>query len=453
MGRVQELVGASPEDLVFVYDQPSIEDGGRVVLLRYAIESRVEGVAPISFTETVTLPEAEDAAPVDDAFRRVARLLALVGGLSYFKTTVPATVRVPDGLTADERGFLAAVIRGGLGEFAYRNDLPGALEPVIEAPERPEHVADPGTPARGESALVAIGGGKDSIVALEALRRTGVDVRLFSVNSYEPIRATAEVAGLPLLTARRELDPLLFELNEAGAHNGHVPVTAVNSLIGCLTALRSGLGAVVFSNEASSSYGNLRWGPYEVNHQWSKGLEFEELLRARLTGTGVEYVSLLRPLTELAIMRRFATETAYHSAFTSCNRAFHLDEQRRRSWCGTCPKCLFVFLLLAPFTTQAALLRIFGQDLFQNPDNEAGFLDLLGVGDGHKPFECVGEPSECRAAVVLLRDHPDWAEHPFLQSPGVADVEVDESALAELFTFSDRHLLGGALEKAAREVL
>ena len=101
---------------------------------------------------------------------------------------------------------------------------------------------------------------------------------------------------------------------------------------------------MVFSNEASSSYGNLRWGPYEVNHQWSKGLEFEELLRGNLVGTGVEYVSLLRPLTELAIMRRFATETAYHSAFTSCNRAFHLDESRRRSWCGTCPKCQFVFL-------------------------------------------------------------------------------------------------------------
>jgi hypothetical protein len=35
----------------------------------------------------------------------------------------------------------------------------------------------------------------------------------------------------------------------------------------------------------------------------------------------------------------------------------------------------------------------------------------------------------------------------------VADVVVGEDELAELFAFSDRHFLGGALEKAAREVL
>lgn len=446
-----ELTRVAPEDLVFVVDEPTIEAGGQAVALHYRIVGNVEAAAEIAFVETVMLPDVEGPAPVDDAFRRVARLLGLVAGLSYYKALVPATVRVPGGLTAGERAFLAAVIRGGLGEFAYRNDLPRALEPTIEAPPLPDDAVGPAQPRDG--ALVGVGGGKDSIVSLEALRRAGVDVHLFSVNSYEPIVATADVAGLPLLTAGRTIDPLLFELNEAGAFNGHVPVTAINSLIGCLTALRAGLGSVVFSNEASSSYGNLRWGPYDVNHQWSKGLEFEELLRGNLVGTGVEYVSLLRPLTELAIMRRFATETAYHSAFTSCNRAFHLDESRRRSWCGTCPKCQFVFLMLAPFTTRSALLGIFGQDVLENPDNRAGLLDLIAVGEGHKPFECVGEPAECRAAVELLRDHPDWRDHPFLTSPGVVDVAVGELELAELFAFSDRHFLGGVLEKAAREVL
>ena len=65
----------------------------------------------------------------------------------------------------------------------------------------------------------------------------------------------------------------------------------------------------------------------------------------------------------------------------------------------------------------------------------------------------MGEPAECRAAVELLRDHPDWRDHPFLTSPGVVDIAVGELELAELFAFSDRHFLAGVLEKAAREVL
>ena len=448
---MEELIGADPESLVFVYEEPLIEGDGSRIELRY----RIEGPASVAFTEVVTLPEVDAPHPVDDRFRSAARLLTLVAGLSYYKTTIPATVSVPGGLTPGERDFLAQVIRNGLGEFAYRNDVVRALTPRIEAPEREPGPAYPERNAAVDpvSALVAVGGGKDSIVTLEALRGTPIDVRLFAVNDYEPIRRTAEVAGLPLLTAGRRIDPVLFALNEAGALNGHVPVTAVNSLVGCLTALRSGIDVVVFSNEASSSYGNLHWGEFDVNHQWSKGLGFEGLLRDRLTGTGVEYVSFLRPLTELAIMRRFATHTEFHAAFTSCNRAFHLDESRRSSWCGHCPKCLFVFLLLAPFVSRDHLLAIFGRDVFADPANLPGLLDLLAVGDGHKPFECVGEPDECRAALGLLRSHPDWRDHEILRRPELAGITVDDAALDRLFSFSDRHFLTGLLEKAAREVL
>ena len=32
-------------------------------------------------------------------------------------------------------------------------------------------------------------------------------------------------SGLPSIAVKRKLDPLLFKLNEAGALNGHVPIT------------------------------------------------------------------------------------------------------------------------------------------------------------------------------------------------------------------------------------
>jgi len=443
-----DLLGADPRTLVFHVDEPRISDDGREIELPY----RVTGPSDeVSFVEKVTLPSVEAPQPVDDAFRAIARLLSLAAGTSYYKAFVPSAISVAGGLNPAERVFLAEVVKGGLAEFAYRNDLPDALFPAISAPDLPAPPAAPSVPPTPGRALVAVGGGKDSIVTLEAVRRVA-DVRLFSVNSYEPITRTAEASGLPIDTARRAIDKRLFALNDAGAHNGHVPVTAINSIIACLTALRGGQDTVVFANEASSSYGNLEWHGVEVNHQWSKGIGYEELLREQVSPYGVDYVSFLRPLTELAIIRRFAT-LGYLDVFTSCNRAFHLEESRRRNWCGECPKCAFVFLMLSPFVPKTQMDSIFGKDLFADEKLRPLFLDLLAIGDGHKPFECVGEPSECRAAYTLLQAHPDWSAHPFVTDPALREAVVSPAEVEALFSFSDQHFLSGELEKAARAVL
>lgn len=445
------LLGVPPQELVFHIDEPRISPTGDVIELDYRI-AHVSTVGPVErFTETVTLPVVDSPVPVGDGFRALARLLALAAATSYYKALVPSTISVAGGLAEAERHFLTEVVKGGLAEFAYRNDLPDALFPTIVGKELPD-VEHSETPApRHQRALVAVGGGKDSIVTLESVRRVS-DVTLFSVNSYEPITRTAAASGLPLVQARRVLDRGLFALNEAGAHNGHVPVTAVNSIIACLIALRGGFDTVVFANEASSSYGNLQWHGVEVNHQWSKGLGFEGMLRSLVSPWGVDYVSFLRPLTELAIVRRFAT-LPYLDVFTSCNRAFHLDATRRRNWCGECPKCTFVFLMLSPFVPAAQMEAIFGKDLFADQSLRPLFLDLLAIGDGHKPFECVGEPSECRAAYTLLQSHPDWSSHPFVTDPSLRSAVVTDAEVEALFAFSDQHFLTGALEKAAREVL
>lgn len=450
------LLTVPRESLVFEIQEPSLDPSGEIEL-RYRISDARTSDGPdlaVTFTERVTLPggivETPPAASVD-----LLRLLALAAGPSYYKTCIPATVRVPGGLTATERHFLAEVLTHGLAEFAFRNDVPEALRPRIEAPELPAAATIDVRPEAPTRPLVAVGGGKDSIVTIESLRSLGVEQTLFSVNSYAPIEATAQAADLPLVVARRRLDPLLFELNAAGGLNGHVPVTAVNSIVGMLTAVRLGHDAVVFSNEASSSFGNVDWAGVEVNHQWSKGIGFERLLAEATTQTPVRYFSFLRPLTELAIMRRFSALTEYHPVFTSCNRAFHLDESKRRLWCGECPKCHFVFLCLSPFMERSALQAIFaGRDLFADPAQREGFLELLNAGGRMKPFECVGEPDECRAALTLTNRHPDWEGHPFFADPEVAACLVDSDAAIEAaFAFHDDHLLPVSYLEAARAVL
>jgi hypothetical protein len=227
----------------------------------------------------------------------------------------------------------------------------------------------------------------------------------FSVNPNPVIVNVNAASGIPALAARRRLDPHLFELNRAGALNGHIPVTAINSLIAIATAVLHGLGPVVMSNERSASDPNLIWNGHEVNHQWSKGVEAEGLLRAAVTahaGLTEPYFSLLRSLSELHIARLFARYRAYDDVVTSCNKAFKLHDPTAR-WCGDCPKCRFVFLALAPFMERSRLAHIFGTDLFADPAQVPGYLELLGI-DAHKPFECVGEVEESLVALSMLDD-------------------------------------------------
>ncbi|MGX6449429.1 endonuclease domain-containing protein, partial [Patulibacter sp. S7RM1-6] len=259
-------------------------------------------------------------------------------------------------------------------------------------------------PATGRT-LVPIGGGKDSVVALELVRRAGREALPFSVGRAEPIVRCVAASGLPHAVALRALSPNIGALNAAGAHNGHVPVTAVVSTIALMTAVLHGADAVAMANERSASEGNLVWDGLDVNHQWSKGAAFERAYRelvAAEVATGLDYRSVLRPASELAIARAFSRLPAYHPHFTSCNAVFRLDPARRSThWCGNCPKCRFVFLALAPELRPDALRAIFGVDMLDDETQYAGFCDLAGLRE-HKPFECVGEEAESLAAMRLV---------------------------------------------------
>ncbi|MEN1727527.1 MAG: endonuclease domain-containing protein, partial [Pseudomonadota bacterium] len=91
-------------------------------------------------------------------------------------------------------------------------------------------------------------------------------------------------------------------------------------------------------------------------------------------------------------------------------RNFHLDGPRGKRWCGQCPKCHFVFLCLAPFMTPDQLRGVFGADLLKRVDQAEGFQALMAL-DEVKPFECVGEADEARAALIALSEQPAWSQH------------------------------------------
>lgn len=369
--------------------------------------------------ETITVPGAPfvlDGARAT-AVEQALRLLHLIAGVSYYKAAIPPTIRI-DSYTIDPAtaALMETIYVNGLGEFAYRNGLD--LHDRIRFPATA--TVSPNAPAVGlrTHAVVAIGGGKDSLVSIEALRALDVDQTVSWIGGSQLIKSCAERTGLPTLNVGRALAPQLFDYNRQGAWNGHIPVTAVNSAILVLTALLQGVDQVVFSNERSASYGSLIRSAdgqttTEVNHQWSKGWAFELAFGAYVethVAADLHYYSLLRPLSELAVARQFARSDRYDAWFSSCNRNFHiLGERPVNRWCGVCPKCHFVFLALAPFMSKTRLVGIFGRNLLDDPAQIPGYDALLEYQD-HKPFECVGEGIESRAAMAALGERAEWRE-------------------------------------------
>ena len=55
------------------------------------------------------------------------------------------------------------------------------------------------------------------------------------------------------------------------------------------------------------------------------------------------------------------------------------------------------------------LVGIFGRNLLDNEAQVPGYDALMEYRD-HKPFECVGEARESRAAMAALAARPEWRE-------------------------------------------
>jgi hypothetical protein len=251
-------------------------------------------------------------------------------------------------------------------------------------------------------------------VLVEALRAavTAAEIPTFlvAVNKSPAMQRTAEVSGLPLAAIKRTIDPELLELNAAGALNGHVPITAIVSLIVVAAGYIYGYDTTFMALERSADEVTALIDDIAVNHQWSKSTECELSLRSVIresVSSSIEYCSALRSCGELEIARWFAGLERYHAGFLSCNHAYRPGASYD-TWCGHCPKCHFVFLVLAPFLDPGRLGAIFGRNLLDDPEQLEGFWDLCAA--GRKPYECVGEQRESLLAFFFLLEDPRWRD-------------------------------------------
>jgi hypothetical protein len=387
----------------FRIDAPTYDAATAVARFPFAL-------GDLNFTETLQFPPGGSAdAARSAAFGKLLDLTAIVLGVSYFKLRAPERISAAFPLTEAQRDFAIDVYSNGLGEFYARNNLNRFGRIRIEAPADMRHARP--SPLLKDRALLPIGGGKDSLVSVELLESAGFDYVPFAVNPKGPILTSVGKIGKTSLYITRTLDPEMIRLgSQAGYYNGHVPSTAINSMIAALTALLFSFNRIILSNERSASEGNAIHDGREVNHQYSKSLDFERRIASVLadaTGGALSYFSLLRPYSEARIARMFARETRFDHVFSSCNRNFRLSGHDGPLWCGECPKCHFTFLILAPVMDKDRLIGIFGKNLLDIAANERSFRELTGLA-GQKPWECVGEIEEAAACLFALTGRPEW---------------------------------------------
>lgn len=349
-----------------------------------------------------------------EAIGRMVAELGMIEMLSYWKATCsPRIIIQPRFWNEEQLRWWKKLYYNGLGEFFYTNGIEPDPEGFVNFSGYPGAGAGPSAFETGGKMIIPVGGGKDSVVTLQVLRKMEGEKIPFMINPTKAMLETTRAAGYDpgrSVNVRREIDPQLLELNRRGFLNGHTPFSAVVAFTGLMAAALSGSRYLALSNESSASE------PTDpatgVNHQYSKSYEFEtgfrQYVAAYLTGS-VEYFSFLRPLNELQIASLFSEYPHQFGRFRSCNVGSKTD-----TWCGQCPKCLFTWIILAPFISAGKLTDIWKKNLL-NDVRLRPLLDQLTGMSPVKPFECVGSIKDVNSALSLtLNQLPDNAELPAL---------------------------------------
>ncbi len=372
----------------------------------------------LNFTEKYTLPQPVGSDTNPSIIESILSTLHLMSGLSYWKLyCTPHIVLKKTHINKDQASFWNTVYMKGLGEFYYRNKID--FRGLVNFPYSETLSQDEIRVSLSDKALIGIGGGKDSLVTFELLKKNIIPATGFILETqkgYDLINKVVDKMGIDAIRVKRQIDTQLFEANQVeGAFNGHIPITSIYSVVGVLCALLYDFKYVVMSNEKSADYGNVEYMGAEINHQWSKSSEFEAIFQDYINKNitpDIKYFSLLRPWTEMRIVEEFVNYPGYFQTFSSCNANFKVNNKLgldSKYWCGKCPKCAFVFAMLSAYLPKVELLTIFGKNLYDDVELIPLYKELLGVKD-FKPFECVGTPEEVKAAFYLASKKNEFNE-------------------------------------------
>ncbi len=408
--KYDELTAKYPEFIYHGFDIAEQDDGVKIVY-------HFETVGLTEFHPYWIWPK-HGIDVNDQTFLEFVFSIGMVELVSYWKATCSPHVRVDCGyLSEAQKIWWKKLYFNGLGEFFYTNGIDADSVSFMTITTQDDQVKR-AVSVRDDLAgcMVPVGGGKDSIVTLHLLSIYGKDNnRCFMINHRNSALASALLAGYrpeEICRPRRYLDRTIVTLNKQGFLNGHTPLSALIAFAASLAAYLGGQRYVVLSNESSANEASVAGS--SVNHQYSKSFAFEKDFADYLADylpCGVQYFSLLRPLSEIQIAAIFAQLREYHQVFRSCNAGN--AGKNFDTWCLDCSKCLFVTMILSPFLTDDEIKEIFRINLLDSSSEKmTGYFEqLIGLHDS-KPFECVGSVDEINFAMCLAIRKRRTADQP-----------------------------------------
>jgi len=400
MEKFYELRNKYP---VFEYLSYEIEETSNAIEVAYNfnIPGLTEFKPTWSFPKVNTFPLSNNDKKL---LERMIFNLGMVEVVSYLKSTCSPKLIVKAGsLSKEQIDWFKKLYLNGLGEFFYINGLVEAMNIdtflEIEAEDGGQEVLNLDRKLNGN--LIPVGGGKDSAVTLEILKE--YDNTCYIVNPRGASLECAKIAGYEekdIYNAKRVLDTRLIDLNKQGFLNGHTPFSAILAFSSYISAIICGRKNIALSNEASANEANVEGT--NINHQYSKSIEFENDFRNYIDKfvckNGPNYFSMLRPLSEWQIVKAFVKEPKYFEIFKSCNVGSKSD-----SWCENCPKCLYVYIMMAAVLNDNDMKRIFKTNMLDNKELKKIFNGLV-YPDYDKPFECVGTKEEINLSIKMIID-------------------------------------------------
>lgn len=377
--------------------------------------------------------------------------LGLAEIASYWKATCSPQIEINCGfLTSGQINWWHKLIIKGLGEFFYQNKIDFTVKDFFQLKVNSKEKHQKDFSYLRPRYLVPLGGGRDSVVTIEALKKLDHEFSFLILNPTKAQKDIAKASGVKnQIIVERQIDQKLLDLNAKGFLNGHTPFSAYLSFLGVLTATLFNFRYLTPSNERSASEQNLNYLGHEINHQYSKTYEFERDFRSyakEYLAPDIKYFSFLRPLYEIQISKIFAKYKKYHSLFRSCNRG-----RKTNTWCGECPKCLSVFISLFPFLKEEEIVKIFGANLYENTSLKPLLFQLIGI-TGTKPFECIGTYNEIKLGLTLsIKKYVDQKENlPSLLVDAEKRIEGPQNLLSE---WDKNNFLPSEISKELKEAL
>ncbi len=390
------------KSFTFCQQEVKLEDGVLSMTFHFSLDDRYD------FYPTLTIPSRPfyrwETIP-QTQLETLAFQIGMVELVSYWKLACPKTIVVkPFDLKLCQKKWWRHLYYNGLGEFRYLNGIDCSEADFLKIESGTDHEMKSIDMPLEEKTLIPVGGGKDSVVTLEMLRDEMPVIPLI-VNPRGATIECIKAAGYTMddvAVINRTLDPTMLRLNQEGFLNGHTPFSALLAFISILIGFGTGSKYIALSNESSANESTVPGT--DINHQYSKSIEFERDFREYVAvhlNEEIQYFSFLRPLSEMQIASFFSRCEAYHGVFKSCNAGSKTD-----SWCGKCPKCLFTWIILSPFLSKEKLTAIFGKDLMADASLQPIFEELNGTA-AVKPFECVGTVEEVRACIEAVGGNRD----------------------------------------------